>query len=222
MKYKNIKKATFISRPNRFTARVLCDGIELTAHVKNTGRCRELLIPGAEIYLEFSDNSERKTPCDLIAVQKGMRLINMDSQAPNKVYFEYLSNQGYDFIKPECIYKSSRFDFYSEINGRKTFTEVKGVTLENNGVVMFPDAPTLRGIKHINDLCDCVRNGFEAEIVFIVQMDNVKYFTPNKITHPEFAYTLKTAWESGVKVRAMDCVITPDSITVGKNVEVTF
>lgn len=222
MIYKNIKKAEFLSRPNRFIAEVICGGEKITAHVKNTGRCRELLIPGCEVYLEFSGNPARKTICDLVAVLKGDRLINMDSQAPNKVYGEYLASKGTEVIKPEVKYNTSRFDFYSESGGVKTFTEVKGVTLEENGIVLFPDAPTIRGIKHLNELSECVKSGYNAEIVFIVQMENVKYFTPNTKTHPEFAEALKRAADKGVKIKAFDCFVTPFSLKVKSPVEVVL
>lgn len=221
MIYKNIKKAEFLSRPNRFIAEVMYGGEKITAHVKNTGRCRELLIPGAEVYLEFSENPERKTPCDLVCVKKGDRLINMDSQVPNMVYEEYILPR-VDFSKREVKYKNSIFDFYSEKCGIKTFTEVKGVTLEKEGVCLFPDAPTMRGIKHLSELSDCIKNGFNAEIVFVIQMENVKYFTPNKITHPEFADALKSAYDSGVKIRAFDCKVTENTLKINNPVKVVL
>ena len=164
MTYKNIIPGIFISRPNRFTAEVEIDGNIEICHVKNTGRCKELLIPGAEVYLQKSDNPNRATKYDLIAVRKGERLINMDSNAPNKVFFEYLQSGAYikniTLIKPEARYGSSRFDFYVEAEGRRIFIEVKGVTLEENGVVMFPDAPTERGVKHLNELMRCASEGY--------------------------------------------------------------
>ena len=202
MKYENIIKARFISRPNRFIAEVEIDGNIEIAHVKNTGRCKELLMEGTTVYVQKSDNPARKTKYDLITVVKNGMLINMDSQAPNKVFGEWVSQGNFaadvDLIKPECKYGNSRFDFYIEAGGRKIFAEIKGVTLEEEGIVMFPDAPTERGVKHIKELCECVKNGYEGYIFFIIQMEQCKYFTPNKATHPEFAEALKKASECGV------------------------
>ncbi len=218
MRYDKIIEGKFISRPNRFIANVDVGGEAVVCHVKNTGRCRELLTEGATVFLQESDNPARKTKYDLIAVKKGDRLINMDSQAPNKVFYEWvksgLFSDGVTLVKPECKYKNSRFDFYIEANGEKIFVEVKGVTLENDGVVMFPDAPTERGVKHITELCDCVENGYGAYIVFVVQTDNVKYFTPNEQTHKAFADALREAESKGVKILAVDCLVTKDSIDI--------
>ena len=222
MKYENIKKGKFISRPNRFIAYVEIDGKEEVCHVKNTGRCRELLIPGSTVFVEESSNPSRKTKYDLISVFKGDVLINMDSQAPNKVAAEWLSEYFDDItlLKPEAKYKNSRFDFYIETSDRKIFMEVKGVTLEENGVVMFPDAPTERGVKHLNELCECIKDGYEAYVLFVVQLEKAKYFTPNKKTHPEFADSLKKAERSGVKILCVTSKITDSTITIKDFLEV--
>ena len=224
MKYKNIIEGTFISRPNRFIAKVEIDNKEQTVHVKNTGRCRELLIPGAKVFLEESDNPNRKTKYDLITVSKNGRLINMDSQAPNAVFKEYLENgflfENTSLIKPEYKFGNSRVDFYVECENRKILIEVKGVTLEKDNVVLFPDAPTLRGVKHIYELISAVKQGYEAYIVFIIQMSDVKYFTPNVNTHPEFAQGLFDAEKSGVKILAFDCNVTESTLDVKSTVEV--
>lgn len=224
VKYKNVTEGIFLLRPNRFTAKVLIDGKEETVHVKNTGRCKEILIPGAKVILEKSDNSQRKTGYDLISVYKGDRLVNMDSMLPNKVFYEYIPSffGKTNLIKPEKTFNTSRFDFYIEQDERKIFAEVKGVTLEEDGVVKFPDAPTQRGVKHIKELCKAVEEGFEAYIVFIIQMKGAKYFTPNKATHPEFYSELKKAEKKGVKIYAIDCDVKKDSVTVGKEIPVKF
>lgn len=228
MKYSNVQKGEFISRPNRFIAKVMINGAEHTVHVKNTGRCKELLIEGSTVYLEKSQNPARKTAYDLIAAQKkttdGNILINMDSQIPNAVAEEWLKNsnlfpKGTKF-KREVFYKNSRFDIYAENENTKAFIEVKGVTLEKDGVAMFPDAPTLRGVKHINELIDAKQNGFDAYIIFIIQMKGVKYFTPNYETHKEFGDTLKKAALQGVNIICLDCITTPDSILADKFVEI--
>ena len=224
MKYNNIKEARFIRRPNRFIAEICIDGKMEICHVKNTGRCKELLVPDAMIYVQEFDDSKRKTKYDLIAVGKGERLINMDSQAPNKVFSEWLQKSEYfgrlKYIKPECKYKNSRFDFYVETEGRKIFIEIKGVTLEKDGVVKFPDAPTERGIKHINELCECINEGYEAYIFFIVQMENVLHFEPNRKTHPAFADALVSAKKKGVEIRCLDSKVLPDTLETGDFVEV--
>lgn len=217
MNYQNIKKGVFLLRPNRFIAHVEVEGKIETVHVKNTGRCKELLTPSANVFVEQIDKASRKTPFDLISVYKGERLINMDSQIPNKVIGEWLLScdlfQNITLIKPETTYKKSRFDFYIEADGRKIFAEVKGVTLEENGVAKFPDAPTLRGLKHINELCLCLDEGYEAYIFFLVQMEGVKHFTPNYKTQPEFGEALKMAEQKGVRLVVLDCIVTPTSIT---------
>lgn len=226
MKYENIKQGIFLHRPNRFVANVLIDGTEEICHVKNTGRCRELLYTGAEVFLEKSTNPSRKTKFDLVAVYKGNVLYNIDSQAPNKVFYEYLNKgrmfENVTYIKPECRYKNSRFDFYVEHGNKKAFIEVKGVTLEKDGVMLFPDAPTERGIKHLNELCTCLDNGYEAYVVFIIQADAGEYFVPNSETHPEFATALKKAKECGVNVLAFTCSVEKDSIKIKNNLEVRY
>lgn len=223
MKYRKVVTGKFISRPNRFIANVDIDGEIFVCHVKNTGRCRELLVPGATVYLEESDNPTRKTKYDLIAVIKGARLINMDSQAPNKVFGEWAKDYFKpDFIKPEVTYKGSRFDFYMEKDDEKIFVEVKGVTLENDGVVSFPDAPTERGIKHLLELSDAVKNGYTAYVFFIVQMKDVKHFEPSFERHPEFCKALKFAKESGVNVMCLDCEVTPDRLLAKDFVKVVI
>ena len=224
MIYPNIKKATFISRPNRFIAHASLNGEEVVCHVKNTGRCRELLIPGATVFLQEWDNSARKTKYDLISVIKGETVVNMDSQAPNKVFHEWAHNFFEDItsIKPESKYKNSRFDFYIETKNRRIFVEVKGVTLEKDGVAMFPDAPTERGVKHIEELCDCIDDGFEAYIFFVVQMTGVRCFTPNRKTHKEFADALLKANEKGVNIMCVDCNVTPDTLEIKNFVDVVL
>ena len=224
MTYDNIHEAVFLDRPNRFIAHILLNGQKQVCHVKNTGRCRELLLPGAEIFVQHSANPARKTAYDLIAVRKGERLINMDAVAPNKVFGEWLSagGPGYvpELIRPECVHGDSRFDFYFEHGGRKAFAEVKGVTLEENGVVRFPDAPTERGVKHLHGLIRCVQEGFEAWAVFIIQMKGVKYFEPNRATHPEFAEALAQAAQAGVKLIALDCDVEKDSLNAADPVAI--
>ena len=224
MKYANVCTGIFISRPNRFIAKIYLAGCIEIAHVKNTGRCKELLVKGAQVVLKTApDNNHRVTKYDLIAVWKGERLVNMDSQAPNQVFGEYLLAGNYipnlTLIKPEKKYSDSRFDFYVETKERKIFIEVKGVTLEQKGVVLFPDAPTLRGVKHIQTLMQCIGDGYEAHIVFVVQMSNVQYFTPNYETHPAFGETLTKAQAYGVQIAAFECTVSPDSLLIDKAVE---
>ncbi len=205
----------------------MIDGEIETVHVKNTGRCKELLVPNAKVYLFVSDNPNRKTKYDLIAVEKvtdrGDILVNMDSQVPNDVVNEWLhKNELFSensFIKREVKFGNSRFDFYVEDGERRIFIEVKGVTLENDGVVSFPDAPTERGVKHINELISCIEQGFEAYIIFVVQMKGVYKFEPNETHHKEFADMLKLAREKGVKVLVYDCIVTPDSIEIDGKIE---
>lgn len=224
MIYENIKCGSFICRPNRFIAKVNIEGKEETVHVKNTGRCKELLTRGARVILQYSDSPKRKTAWDLISVYKGERLINMDSQAPNKVFYEFLSKgvlfESPEHIKPECKYGNSRFDFFVKAQENDAFIEVKGVTLEEDGAVLFPDAPTERGVKHIKELIKAREDGFEAYIAFIVQTENVRYFTPNAKTHPEFADALREAAAKGVKILCYDCKVTESSLTVNMPVEV--
>ncbi|MBE6617153.1 MAG: DNA/RNA nuclease SfsA [Ruminococcaceae bacterium] len=228
MKYKRVIKGRFIARPNRFIARVEIEGAAETVHVKNTGRCRELLIPGCTVYLSVADNPERKTKFDLIAVEKvtdgGVLLINMDSQIPNDVAEEWLRG-GELFsvganVRREVKYGNSRFDFYVEDGDRRAFLEVKGVTLEEDGMAMFPDAPTERGVKHIGELVSAVREGYEAYVLFVIQMKGVSEFRPNDATHPEFGEALRMAKEAGVHILAVDCKIEPDSIVADMSVKV--
>ena len=217
MKYGKTMEGIFSSRPNRFIAEVLIDGEMKICHVKNTGRCRELLTDGARVILSCADNSARKTEYDLVAVYKGDQLINIDSQAPNAVFGEWLRDGGIEgatLIKPECFYKNSRFDFYVEVGERRIFIEVKGVTLEADGVVRFPDAPTERGTKHLRELADAVENGYEAWVCFIIQMASCKYFTPNDQTDKRFADTLRGAAGAGVWVRAMNCFVAENELKV--------
>ena len=220
MRYKNIIKGKFIERPNRFIAICEIDGKKEICHVKNTGRCRELLVKGVIVYLEKSSNPNRKTQYDLIAVEKNDRLINMDSQVVNKVAFEFLPTLFEDvkFIKPEYKYGNSRIDFYIETKNEKIFVEVKGVTLENDGVVSFPDAPTERGVKHLKELQKAVTEGYKAYVMFVVQMSDVKCFEPNSTTHPEFAEALKEARDNGVIPLAFDCAVTPETIEIRRPV----
>ena len=224
MQYGKILPARFLSRPNRFVARVEAEGEELVCHVKNTGRCRELLVPGATVWLEESPNPSRKTKFDLIAVEKGDRLINMDAQAPNKVFGEWAAaggfREGLTLLRPETTYGSSRFDFYWESSKSRGFMEVKGVTLEEDGVVRFPDAPTLRGVKHLDELVKAHEAGYEAAVCFVIQMENVRWFAPNDVTHPEFGQALRRAAQAGVEILAMDCAVTPQSLTMGKSVPI--
>ncbi|MEE1321403.1 MAG: DNA/RNA nuclease SfsA [Acutalibacteraceae bacterium] len=216
MKYNNIHKAKFIKRLNRFVCEVELEGEKVLCHVKNTGRCRELLKEGVTVYLQKSDNPDRKYKYSLITVRKGERLVNMDSQAPNKAVHEWLKSEklfkNITYLKPESTYGKSRFDFYFEYEGKKAYMEVKGVTLENDGIVSFPDAPTERGVKHINELCECVKQGYEAYIMFVVQMKDVLYFTPNAENDPAFAKAIRKAENKGVKVLCYDCEITENEM----------
>lgn len=224
MQYGKILPARFLARPNRFVARVEAEGQELVCHVKNTGRCRELLVPGVTVWLEESPNPNRKTKFDLIAVEKGERLINMDAQAPNQVFGEWATSgrfrEGLTLLRPETTYGSSRFDFYWESSKSRGFVEVKGVTLEEDGVVRFPDAPTLRGVKHLEELVKVHEAGYEAAVCFVIQMGDVRYFAPNDATHPEFGQALRKAAAAGVEVLAMDCTVTPQTLTMGKPVPI--
>ncbi|MBQ8559167.1 MAG: DNA/RNA nuclease SfsA [Tyzzerella sp.] len=226
MKYERIETGKFIQRPNRFIAYVEIAGKQETVHVKNTGRCAELLQPGATVYVQKADNSERKTQWDLIGVKKGKRMINMDSQIPNKVVEEWIRKGNLfpnaTLIRPETTYKQSRFDLYVEEGDRKIFIEVKGVTLEMDGVVKFPDAPTERGVKHIKELCEAIEDGYEAYVFFVIQMKGVKYFTPNMVTHAAFGDALRNAQERGVRILAYDCKVGKDSIEINKEVPVVF
>ena len=223
MFYKNIISGRFLSRPNRFIAHIEIDGEDTVCHVKNTGRCKELLTPGAAVWCERSDNPTRKTLYDLIAVQKGHRLINMDSQAPNKAAYEWLSGGGLGELKnlrAETNYGASRFDFSFEKGGKRCFLEVKGVTLEQDGICAFPDAPTQRGAKHLRELTALAAEGFGAYVLFVIQMTDARYLHPNDVTDPAFAAALREAAQAGVEILAMDCAVTPDSMTIQNPVEV--
>lgn len=224
MIYKNMSRAVFVNRPNRFIANVLIDGVPAIAHVKNTGRCRELLIPGATVLVQKSESPTRKTAYDLISVYKGERLVNIDSAAPNRVFSEWLQAGGLGriptLLKPEQRFGDSRFDFYFEQGERRAFAEVKGVTLEENGVARFPDAPTQRGVKHLLGLMDCLKQGYEAYAIFIIQLQGVSYFEPNRNTHLVFAETLEQAERTGVRLLALDCRVTEEGLTAGESVEI--
>lgn len=226
MKYEQIIMGRFLERPNRFISHVEIPGVSEfeKVHVKNTGRCKELLAPGAEVYLEKGTNPDRSTAYDLVAVRKGNRLINMDSQAPNKVVGEWLLKgelfSDITLIKPETTWGNSRFDFYVEAAGTKAFIEVKGVTLEEDGVVRFPDAPSDRAVKHVEELIHAKKAGYQVYIIFVVQMKGVKYFLPNYATHPAFGEALLKARESGVEILALDCHVTPDSLDIADRVPV--
>ena len=223
MQYGPIRPARFLARPNRFVALAELDGEQVVCHVKNTGRCRELLSPGCTVYLEKSGNPDRKTAYSLVAVDKGGRLINMDSQAPNRAAREWLEAGGlgdFSLIRPETVYGGSRFDFYLESPAERGFLEVKGVTLEEDGVVLFPDAPTQRGVKHLEELQASVRAGYSAWVLFVVQVEGVRYFTPNRKTHPAFAQALYSARDAGVRLLAWDCRVTPDSMSLRQPVSI--
>ena len=225
MRYDNMMPGIFRSRPNRFIAHVEIDGQVEVVHVKNTGRCRELLPAGAEVWCQHSGNPNRKTKYDLITVRKGSRLINMDSQAPNAAVKEWLSQGGLGEItelKAEAFHGDSRYDFTFLKDGKRCFLEVKGVTLENDGVCAFPDAPTERGAKHLRGLTEAVKDGFGAYVLFVIQMADVKYLHPNDVTDPNFGAALREAAANGVTVIAADCHITVDSMTIGKEVPVVL
>ena len=263
MTYRNIRPAAFLARPNRFIAQVEVDGREETVHVKNTGRCRELLVPGCTVYLEESASLQRKTKYDLVAVEKARPglpplLINMDAQAPNKVFGEWLAaGLGAELglprpslLRPETTWGNSRFDFYWELShrgkvrsttdalrasaaplpcpssphkaegrlcgdpGLRGFVEVKGCTLESGGLALFPDAPTQRGVKHLRELIACREAGYEAAVCFVLQMAGMRAFSPNDATHPEFGAALREAGQAGVRVLAVECAVTPDSLVM--------
>jgi sugar fermentation stimulation protein A len=221
LRYKKVVCGSFISRPNRFIAKALIDGNEETVHVKNTGRCRELLLPGCKVYLSVSDNPARKTAFDLVAVEKQREgklplLVNLDSQAPNTVAEEWLGAgnlfpKGAE-IRREVTFGSSRFDFYLQYGERKAYLEVKGVTLEENGCACFPDAPTERGVKHLRHLIRATEEGYRAAVLFIIQMEGVTAIRPNDVTHPAFGEALRDAANSGVEVWAVDCTVTPSTL----------
>lgn len=230
MKYPNIQAGTFLARPNRFVAQVEVEGSLQVCHVKNTGRCRELLVPGCRVYLVDSHSPARKTRYDLVAVEKeglaGPLLINMDSQAPNRVFGEWAAAGGLGFVparlQPEMTYGNSRFDYYWELskegerssNLTRGFVEVKGVTLEEDRIARFPDAPTLRGVKHLEELASARRAGYGAAVCFVVQMEGMRWVEPNDATHPAFGEALRRAARAGVEVMALECGVTPDTLQI--------
>ena len=223
MQYRNMVPATFLARPNRFIAHVLVDGHMEVCHVKNTGRCRELLPEGAQVWCQRFDDPKRKTQLDLITVQKGHRLINMDSQAPNAAAKEWLLSGGLGEIaelKGEYTHGDSRFDFSFMKDGRRCFLEVKGVTLEQNGICAFPDAPTARGAKHLRGLTRLAKEGYGAYVLFVIQMADVAYLHPNDATDPDFGAALREAAAAGVSVLAVECQVTVDSMNIAQTVAV--
>ena len=224
MEYGELTRGIFLERLNRFVARVEVDGAEHRVHVRNTGRCRELLVPGNAVYLLKSQNPERKTPFDLIAVERGDgRLINMDSLAPNRAAAEWLAAGGLgelQNLRAEVKHGDSRFDFGAEQGGRRVFIEVKGCTLEEDGVARFPDAPTLRGLKHARELTALAREGNRCAILIVIQMKGVHVFRPNWSTHPEFGEALIEARDAGVEIVAMDCVVRPGTVKIDRPVAV--
>ncbi len=220
MQYQNIVGGTFISRPNRFLAKVRIDGEIETVHVKNTGRCTELLLPEANVMLQRSDNPERKTKYDLIGVYKeALGWVNIDSQAPNKVVAEWLKKQDYTFVKPEYVYGDSRIDFYMEKGEEKYLMEIKGCTLEIDGIGYFPDAPTERGVKHLHELIRAKKEGYQCIVAFVIQMEGVAEVRPNATMHPEFAEALHKAGQAGVKVLALGCRVTEDTLEIDQERE---
>ena len=224
MIYENILPAVFVDRPNRFIAHVELNGRLEVCHVKNTGRCRELLIPGCRVYVQHQPSPTRKTAYDLIAVEKGERLLNMDANAPNRIFGEYVRAgrflREWSVIRPETTHGDSRFDFYLESPGHRLFAEVKGVTLEDDGVMRFPDAPTERGVKHLEGLARCVQEGYEAWAVFVIQTEDVRWMEPNRRTHPAFADALRQAAQAGVHLLALDCHTEPDRLEICRPVEI--
>ena len=251
MKYERIERATFLERPNRFIAYARIAGKQETIHVKNTGRCAELLVPEAEIFVQESDNPERKTKWDLIGVRKGNRLINMDSQAPNRAALEWMENlsqkepndnalrmlQPFDpsgsiwlprKIRREVVHKDSRFDLAFMLENQQTgalkpaFMEIKGVTLEENGIVRFPDAPTERGVKHLQGLSEAVAEGFEAFVLFVIQMEGVREFRPNDETHKAFGDALRAGARAGLHILAYDCEVEEASMKIRREVKISL
>lgn len=223
MDYGKMLPGRFLARPNRFIAHVEIDGVTEICHVKNTGRCRELLPEGAQVWCKYDPNPGRKTHYDLISVQKGQRIINMDSQAPNAAAEEWLQAGGLgqlEGLRREFTHGDSRFDFTFLKDGKRCFLEVKGVTLEETGVVRFPDAPTLRGTKHIKELHQAKLDGFGAYLLFVIQMSGVSHLEPNDSTDPDFGHALRAAAEAGLEVIAMDCAVTPGTMTIGSPVPV--
>ena len=215
MKYREIADGIFVDRPNRFIAHVEVNGAVETVHVKNTGRCKELLLPGTAVRLEVSDNPKRKTKYDLVAVHKqGLGWVNMDSQAPNKVVGEWLAKQGYDYIKPEFTYGKSRIDFYMEKGEQKYLMEVKGCTLEVDGIGYFPDAPTDRGVRHLRELMKAVSEGYKCYVAFVIPMTGITEVRPNAEIHREFAETFYGAKAAGVEVLNLTCRVTRDELEI--------
>ena len=215
MKYREIVDGIFLDRPNRFIAHVEVNGAVETVHVKNTGRCKELLLPGTAVRLEVSDNLKRKTKYDLVTVHKqGLGWVNMDSQAPNKVVGEWLAKQGYDYIKPEFTYGKSRIDFYMEKGEQKYLMEVKGCTLEVDGIGYFPDAPTERGVKHLHELAQAQQKGYQCAVAFVIQMEGITEVRPNVRTQPEFGMALAEAKAAGVRVLFLLCHVGRDSLEI--------
>ena len=221
MRYENVVQGRFLSRPNRFIALVELDGAETVCHVKNTGRCRELLVPGAEVYLVPGVTPGRRTPYDLVAVNKGGRLINMDAQAPNRAFAEFARtfDPQAESIRPEFRFGQSRLDFCLTRPDGLHLVEVKGVTLEEGGAAFFPDAPTERGVKHLGELMACREAGYETYLCFVIQMEGIRHFSPNDRTHPAFGEALRRAAAAGVGLLAYDCRVTPDSLTMAEPVE---
>ena len=231
MRYSHVIRGTFVARPNRFIAYVTVDGVTETVHVKNTGRCRELLVPGCTVYLSVSDNPARKTKYDLIAVEKcrpdgSVWRINMDSQAPNEAAAEWLGRCGLfsprATVRREVTYRGSRFDFYIEDGDRRAFLEVKGCTLEQDGIAKFPDAPTTRGVKHLRELTDCVSEGYEAYVLIVIQMKGVSEFRPHDETDPDFGRAMRRAQAGGVRILAVDCRVKPDEMRIDTAVAVNL
>jgi len=224
VQYQNVVPGRFVDRPNRFIAHVELNGQVQTVHVKNTGRCKELLIPGAVVYLEGNDDPKRKTAWDLVAVEKSERLINMDSQAPNRVFGEWVREGKFlpnvTLVRPETRFGASRFDFYLEADGKRHFVEVKGVTLEEDGIVRFPDAPTERGVKHLEELTRARDDGYESWVCFVVQMSGMKWFEPNDRTHPQFGEALRRAEQAGVHVLALECEVMRDSLVISGSIPI--
>lgn len=217
MKYNQTVKGIFKSRPNRFIAKVEVDGVIETVHVKNTGRCAELLLPDSNVILETADNLDRKTKYDLICVyKKGLGWVNIDSQAPNKVVYEWLKKQDYTYIKPEYTYGKSRVDFYMEKGTERYLMEVKGCTLEVDGIGYFPDAPTERGIKHLNELEKASKTGIHCSIAFVIQMEGIYQVRPNTVTHQAFADALEKAKKAGVSVYFMTCKVSEDTLYISQ------
>lgn len=214
MKYTEIVEGKFIERPNRFIANVEIEGNPVTVHVKNTGRCKELLVKGATVYLEKAKNPERKTPYDLVSVETPIGIINIDSQAPNAVVKEWLLKQDYDKVIPEYKYGNSRIDFYMEKGNEKYLMEVKGCTLIKDGIGYFPDAPTERGVKHLRELAEAAKHGFKTAVAFVIQVEGVSEVRPNIDTHPEFGTALAEAKQAGVEVICLKCKVNKDSLEI--------